>query len=121
MTTVNEPIAAKQLKDLEQTEHPYIVKVPGIGNGEPIIKDSRVSVRLIAEYYKAGMTVEEVLRDYSYLSAAAIYDAISYYIDHQDEIEAWIEANQIENVLNQNNLALAEDGSVYRVNEPQAD
>jgi uncharacterized protein (DUF433 family) len=56
-----------------------------------VIENTRISVRLIAGYYKAGMTVEEILRDYPHLAAAAVYDAISYYIDHQAEIEALIE------------------------------
>jgi len=66
----------------EPTEHPHIVRMPGIGGGEPIIKGTRVAVRLIAQYYKAGMAAEEIQRDYPRLDAAAIYDAISYYIDH---------------------------------------
>ncbi len=98
----------------EPTEHPHVVRVATIGDGEPIIKNSRISVRLIAEYYKAGLTVEEVQRDYPYLDPAAIYDAISYYIDHQAEIEALIEANHIESVLNRTGYRLREDGTFYR-------
>lgn len=99
---------------IEYTEHSHIIKVPDIGSGEPIIKDTRISVRLIAEYYKAGMTVEEVLRDYPHLNAAAIYDAISYYIDHQDEIEDLIEANRIEDVLQRTGLTLGESGLIHK-------
>ncbi len=102
------------LQSAEPTEHPHIVRVATIGNGEPIIKNSRVSVRLIAEYYKAGLTVEEVQRDYPHLDPAAIYDAISYYIDHQDKIEALIEENRIENVLNRTGYYLRENGVFYR-------
>jgi len=99
---------------VQRTEHPHIVRVSTIGQGEPIIENSRISVRLIAEYYKAGMAVEEVLRDYPHLKAAAIYDAISYYIDHQDEIEALIEANRVENVLKQTGFRLREDGLIHK-------
>jgi len=104
----------------QATEHPHIVKVQGIGNGEPIIKNTRISVRLIAGYYKAGMTVEEILRDYPHLDPAAIYDAISYYIDHQVEIEALIESNQIEQVLKETDLKLGETGVIYQT-EPSSD
>ncbi len=99
-------IAAIDRQNAEPTEHPHIIRVSGIGSGEPIIRGSRVSVRLIAEYYKAGMTVDEILRDYSHLHAAAIFDAISYYIDHQAEIEERIEANRIERVLAETGLTL---------------
>ncbi|MEZ4662960.1 MAG: DUF433 domain-containing protein [Caldilineaceae bacterium] len=102
-----------------QTEHPYIVRLPGIGVGaEPIIKGSRAAVRLIADYYKAGMAVEEIQRDYPYLHAA-IYDAISFYIDHQAEIEALIEANRIEQVLNEANLSIDADGAIRARQEHQ--
>jgi len=49
--------------------------VQGIGGGKPIAKGTRISVRLISEYYKAGMLAEEIRRDYPYLNLAAIYDA----------------------------------------------
>jgi hypothetical protein len=64
---------------------------------------------MIAGYYKAGATVEEILRDYPHL-AAAVYDAISYYVDHQAEIEALIEANRLEQVLQRTGLKLGEKG-----------
>ncbi len=120
MTGTEPETRSTQPATLEQTEHPHIVRVQGIGNGEPIIKNTRISVRLIAGYYKAGMTVEEVLRDYPHLNAAAIYDAISYYIDHQEEIEALIEANCIENVLQHTGLTLGETGLLHQV-DPSLD
>lgn len=96
----------------EQTEHPHIVRVQGIGGGEPIVKGTRISVRLIAEYYKAGMLAEEIQRDYPQLNLAAIYDAFSYYIDHQAEIEALIEANQIEVVFENVDLVFGAKGAI---------
>lgn len=63
--------------EIQQTEHPYVVRHPRIGNGEPIIKETRIAVRLIAGYYKRGAAVEEIERDYAFLAPAAIYDAIS--------------------------------------------
>jgi uncharacterized protein (DUF433 family) len=101
-------------RGLQRTEHPHIVRVPGVGGGEPIIENSRISVRLIAGYYKAGATVEAILHDYPHLAAAAVYDAISYYIDHQAEIEALIEANRIETVLQRAGLQLGNEGVIHR-------
>lgn len=76
------------------TEHPYIVRAPGICSRRPIIKGTRVSVRHIAQLHKAGDTVEEVLQAYPSLQAAAVYDAISDYLDHQQEIEQEIADNR---------------------------
>lgn len=98
--------------EIQPTEHPYVVRHPGIGHGEPILKGTRIAVRLIAGYYKRGAAVEEVERDYPFLSAAAIHDAISYYLDHQAEIEELIAENRIEQVLHATGLTMDEHGVV---------
>jgi len=104
---------------IQLTEHPYVVRLPGIGNGEPIIKDTRIAVRLIAGYYKRGAAVEEIERDYAFLSTAAIYDAISYYLDHQAEIEELIAAHQIENVLRKTGLTMDKHGVIDLAKQPE--
>jgi len=104
--------------EIQPTEHPYVVRHPGIGNGEPIIKETRIAVRLIAGYYKRGAAVEEIERDYTFLSTAAIYDAISYYLDHQTEIEELIAAHQIENVLRKTGLTMDEHGVIDLTKQP---
>ncbi len=97
---------------VEQTEHPYIVRAPGVCGGSPIIKGTRITVRLIAQLYKAGETVEEIIQAYPHLSAAAVYDAISYYLDHQAEIEAEIQANRLENIIEEYGLEMDQRGFI---------
>ncbi len=94
------------------TEHPYIVRVPGIACGEPIIKGTRVPVRAIVLHYKAGETLDEILEAYPHVPPAAVFDAISYYLDHQEEIEALIEENQPERVMEQYGLKLGAKGQL---------
>ncbi len=89
----------------QQTEHPHIVQVPGICDGRPTLKGTRISVCHLAQLYKAGNTVEEILQTYSYLPAAAVYDAISYYLDHQEEIEQEIADHRIEAENKRHDLA----------------
>ncbi len=103
---------------VQPTEHPYIVRVEGVCGGSPIIKGTRISVRIIAELYKMGVTVDEILQMYPHLNAAAVYDAISYYLDHQEEIEAEIIRNKMEALVeehlvqvNQLGMATFEDAS----------
>jgi uncharacterized protein (DUF433 family) len=79
-----------------ETEHPHIVRVHGVCGGRPIIKGTRLSVRHIAQLYKAGDTVEEIIHAHPHVKSAAVYDAISYYLDHQQEIEQEIAANRLE-------------------------
>jgi uncharacterized protein (DUF433 family) len=102
----------KMTVEIQPTEHPHIVRHPGIGGGEPIIKGTRIAVRLVAGYYKRGAAVEEIERDYAFLSAAAIHDAISYYLDHQAEIEELIAAHEIETVLRKTGLTMDERGVI---------
>ena len=74
--------------EIQLTEHPYVVRNPGIGRGEPIItKGHGLPCDGLLAITNEGR-VEEVDRDYPFLSAAAIHDAISYYLDHQAEIES---------------------------------
>jgi uncharacterized protein (DUF433 family) len=94
------------------TEHPYIVRVPGVCGGRPIIKDTRISVRHIAQLYKAGDLVDEILQAHPHLRAAAVYDAISYYLDHQTEIEQEIAENRVEALAAKHGFALDERGFV---------
>ena len=81
---------------VQATEHPYIARVVGVCGGRPTIKGTRLSVQHIAQMYKAGDTVDEILQAHPDLKAAAVYDAISYYLDHQPEIEQEIAENRLE-------------------------
>jgi uncharacterized protein (DUF433 family) len=90
------------------TEHPHIVKVDGICGGEPVIEGTRVSVKAIIEYYKLGMGPEEILDELPHLSPAQVFDALSYYHDHQEEIEKAIQENMIHNVMKKYSLQMDE-------------
>lgn len=81
------------------TEHPHIVRKLGTCGGSPIIRGTRISVRLIASFWKEGASVEEIAKTYPQLKPSWVHDAISYYLDHQPEIEQEIAENDIENVL----------------------
>jgi uncharacterized protein (DUF433 family) len=76
------------------TEHPHIERVDGVVGGEPVIKGTRVSVRAIVEYSRM-MPLEEIRRAIPHITLAQIYDAMSYYHDHAEEIERYIKENQI--------------------------
>ena len=79
----------------ELTEHCYIVKDEQILSGEPIIKGTRTSVRAIIEIWRLGGLPEDIPNRLPHLTLAQVFDALSYYSDHQDEINAHIERNRI--------------------------
>lgn len=77
------------------TEHLYVVRDSHILSGEPIIKGTRTPVRAIVELWRLGIAVEEIPRRLPHLSLAQVFDALSYYDDHQDEINGYIERNAV--------------------------
>lgn len=81
------------------TEHLYIVTNEKILSGEPIIKDTRTPVRAIVEMWRMGITPEEIPTRLPHLTLAQVFDALSYYSDHQDEINRHIERNRVPDEL----------------------
>ena len=98
--------------------HPYVVQTEGICGGYPRIRDSRIPVRTIAGLYRQGEPVEEILDTYPQLDPAAVDDAIGYYLDHREEIDAEIEANSLEAVLAETGAVLGKDGVIRFPDKP---
>jgi uncharacterized protein (DUF433 family) len=64
-------------------------------NGEPIIKGTRTPVRAIVETWRMGVAPEEIPKGLPHLTLAQVFDALSYYSDCQEEINAYIDRNRI--------------------------
>lgn len=74
--------------------HPHITSNPHICGGSPCLEGTRISVRTIVVYaLHHGVSPEELLAYYPQVNLAAIYDALSYYYDHRDAVDAEIAAN----------------------------
>jgi uncharacterized protein (DUF433 family) len=98
------------------TEYRYIERVAGICGGRPVIKDSRTPVKAIVGYYKLGLSIEEILEGLPHLTPAQIYEALSYYHDHQDEIEQDMAESRVENLVERYGLRVATDGRLVSGN-----
>lgn len=77
------------------TEYKYIVKDADILEGEPIIKGTRTSVRAIVENWRLGLSPEEIVIHMPHLTLAQVFEALSYYSDHQELINDYIEKNKM--------------------------
>lgn len=77
------------------TEHCYVITDNRILSGEPIIKGTRTPVRAIVEMWRMGILPEEIPRRLPHLTLAQVFDALSYYSDHQGEVNDYIERNRI--------------------------
>lgn len=88
----------RQIKS--KTTHPYIEKRRGYRGGRAIIAGTNFPVSSVANYIlKQGMLPEQLVRTFPHLTLAQVYDALSYYYDHQTGIDAEIEKNLGEDVL----------------------
>ena len=84
---------------LQTTEHACIVTDTQILGGEPIIRGTRTPVRAVVELWRLGIGPEEVPHRLPHLSLAQVFDALSYYSDHQEQINGYIERNHIPHEL----------------------
>ena len=76
------------------TDYPHIYTSPEMHRGEPTIRVSAISVRDIILRTRLGDSPEQIPQGFPHLSLAKIYDALSYYYDHTEEIEKHIRANE---------------------------
>ena len=95
-----------------KTAHAYIVKNNAICGGSPIVKGTRIPVKAIVGYYKMGLSVDDLLDGFPNLTAAQIHDALSYYHDHQGEIERDLRRDRLDHVLKSQRLTLAPTGEL---------
>ncbi len=84
---------------VQATEYLYIVRDDQILSGEPIIKGTRTPVRAIVETWRMGVAPEEIPKVLPHLTLAQVFSALTYYSDHQDEINNYIERNRIPDEL----------------------
>ncbi|MCL4536232.1 MAG: DUF433 domain-containing protein [Nitrospirae bacterium] len=78
--------------------HPYITSVKEIGGGRPIISGTRTRVSNLIAYYKLGLSSEELAREFPHLTLSQIHDALSYYYEHQEEIDREIDEESEDNL-----------------------
>ena len=71
----------------------YIETSPDVRGGRPHIADTRLTVAdIVLMYLRIGQSLEEIAGKYD-LSLAAVYAAMAYYYDHQEEIDRNIAAD----------------------------
>ena len=77
----------------------YVTRQPEILSGEPIIAGTRTSVRAIVENWRLGIRAEEIPLHLPHLTLAQVFDALSFYLDNQSEINEYIERNHVPDEL----------------------
>lgn len=77
----------------------YVTRNPEILSGEPIILGTRTSVRAIVGLWRLGVMPEEIMSHLPHLTLAQVFDALSFYLDNQAEINEYIERNRVPDEL----------------------
>jgi uncharacterized protein (DUF433 family) len=73
------------------TEHPHVHRDE---QGRPRVGVAGLQLHVLAEYWRLGWSLDELATGYPYLTMAEILDALSFYLDHQEEVEVLIRANR---------------------------
>lgn len=85
-----------------KVRHPHIVSRKGFCGGSPVIAGTKFPVRSVVNYVlRQGMTPEELAAEFDHLTLAQIHDALSYYYDHQRDVDQDMAANNEDSVRGQ--------------------
>lgn len=87
-------LAEEMLAQHLSPPHAHIELVQTRSGWRAMLKGTRIPVSIIVGYIQAGETPETLANTVMpHVSLAAIYDALSYYYDHQDRIDQERAAN----------------------------
>jgi len=68
-------------------------------DGEPVVRGTKTPVRAIVELWRLGIPPEEIPLHLPHITLAQVFDALSYYAEHQREINHYIELNRVPDYL----------------------
>lgn len=55
---------------------------------------SRVSLDSVIQAFRTGATPEEICQDFPTLTLAQVYGTIAYYLEHRDQVDAYLQDQQ---------------------------
>ena len=94
LEAVRERLDEIDLHQTVSTGHRYVVRKGGARGGEPMIRGTALTVRAIVERTRLGQSPEQIAQIFPVLTLAQVYDALSYYHEHPEEIEQYIRENE---------------------------
>jgi uncharacterized protein (DUF433 family) len=78
----------------EKHEHPHIISQRDLCGGSPVIRGTKFPVRSVVNYIlHQGLSPEELVREFTHLTLAQVYDALSFYYDNKDLIDKDLREN----------------------------
>ncbi len=116
LNLANQTVVHVQITDASATDHPHIAQQADVHGGRPIIRGTRIPVKTLVRYLNMDMSVPEILAGFPDLSAAQLYDALSYYYDNQAEMEADMIADEQSALQEKFSLQMESNGRLTPTN-----
>ncbi len=71
-------------------------RVPLVTDADGVVRvgSTRVTLDTIVAAFCEGLTAEEIVSQYPSLRLADVYQVIGYFLDHQAEVDAYLQARQ---------------------------
>jgi len=73
--------------------HPFVQETPGVCGGYPCVGNTRIPVRLIVEFTRDGLSIDDLLTMYPYLTPDQLRGALDYYAAHPARVDEDIRTN----------------------------
>ena len=67
-----------------------------VEGGAVHVGESRISLDVVVEQYKNGMTPEDILRAYETLKLAEVQAVVTYYLQHRDAVRLYLKQQEEE-------------------------
>jgi uncharacterized protein (DUF433 family) len=77
-----------------------------------VIRGTRIGVAFIARLLQAGEEPSDIIATFPRVDPAAVHDAISYYLDHREEIDSVIAESTPEALAQRYGFRVTEEGKV---------
>lgn len=96
-------------------DHPYIE----YRDGGYWVRGMRVSLDSLVYQWREGLSPESIKRDFPVLSLKQVYGAITYYLEHQEEIDEYLKRAEAEEGEVRERIRAAYPEAARRVDELQ--
>ena len=63
-------------------------------DGTILVADTRVSLDSVVHHYKLGASAEQIAQKFPALDLADVYAAITYYLNHEESVEEYLQQQE---------------------------
>ena len=68
-------------------DHPYVSETPGVCGGYPVVRGTRIPVRIILHAYQETRDLGSILAMYPHLSREQVQGALDYYTAYPGRVD----------------------------------